>query len=113
MGDAVRGAARQQAAPLVDEVAEPFTLRGGHFWPLDTYGTIGLSRFRLHGGSRWKPPSGSDVRPFYRLVEVKNGKARAIRTAELNAAWTQREVRAAADRRARRALRKVAATQEP
>lgn len=46
-----------------------------------------------------------DCRPFYRLVEVKNGKARAIHTAELRAAWTQREVRAAADRRARRLVR--------
>lgn len=45
-----------------------------------------------------------DVRPFYRLVEVKNGKARAIRTAELRAADTQREVRYYADRRAKRIL---------
>lgn len=47
------------------------------------------------------------VRPFYRLVEVKNGKARAIRTAELRIADTQREVRAAADRRARKILRRL------
>ena len=54
-----------------------------------------------------------DMRPFYRLVEVKDGKARAIRTAELRAADTQREVRAAADKRARRILRKIAAMREP
>jgi hypothetical protein len=46
-----------------------------------------------------------DVRPMYRLVEVKNGKARAVRTAELRAAYTMREVRAAADKRARALLR--------
>jgi hypothetical protein len=45
-----------------------------------------------------------DARPFYRLVEVKAGKARVIHTAELRAAWTQREVRAAADKRAERWL---------
>jgi len=49
--------------------------------------------------------SNADFRPLYRLVEVKNGKARVIHTAELRAAWTQREVRAAADRRARKVLR--------
>lgn len=54
-----------------------------------------------------------DVRPFYRLVEVKDGKARAVRTAELRVADTQREVRAAADKRARQILRKVAAMREP
>ena len=53
-----------------------------------------------------------DCRPLYRLVEVKNGKARAIHTLELRVAWTQREVRAAADRRARRML-KVGAKREP
>ncbi len=52
-------------------------------------------------------PTGGYMRPLYRLVEVKNGKARAVHTAELRAAWTQREVRAAADRRAR-ALRRRA-----
>lgn len=51
-----------------------------------------------------------DARPMYRLVEVKNGKARAIHTLELKAAWTMREVRSAADRRARR---KIAAMREP
>lgn len=54
-----------------------------------------------------------DARPFYRLVEIKNGQARAIRTAEVNAALTQREVRVAADRRARGILRNVAAMREP
>lgn len=54
-----------------------------------------------------------DCRPFYRLVEVKDGKARAIHTAELRIADTQREVRVAADRRARAILRKVAAMREP
>jgi hypothetical protein len=53
------------------------------------------------------------MRPFYRLVEVKNGKPRAIRTAALNACWTMREVRYQADKRARKILRKVAAMQEP
>lgn len=43
-----------------------------------------------------------DVRPGYRLVEVKAGKAKAIHTAELRACWTQHEVRHGADRRARR-----------
>jgi hypothetical protein len=51
-----------------------------------------------------------DARPFYRLVEVKNGKARAVHTAEVRAAMTQREVRAAADKRARQILRKMTAT---
>lgn len=51
-----------------------------------------------------------DARPLYRLVEVKDGKARAIHTAELRAAWTMREVRAAADKRA---SRKLAAMREP
>lgn len=50
-----------------------------------------------------------DVRPFYRLVEVRNGKARAVRAAEVRAALTQREVRAAADKRARAMLRKMEA----
>ena len=54
-----------------------------------------------------------DCRPFYRLVEIKNGKARAIHTLELKVAYTQREVRAAADRRAKRMLRKIAAQREP
>lgn len=49
--------------------------------------------------------SNADFRPLYRLVEVKNGNARAVHTAELRAAWTQREVRTAADRRARKLLR--------
>jgi len=53
-----------------------------------------------------------DMRPFYRLVEIKNGHARAVHTAELRAALTQREVRAAADRRARQRL-KIAAKREP
>jgi hypothetical protein len=51
-----------------------------------------------------------DCRPMYRLVEIKNGKARAIHTLELKVAYTQREVRAAADKRARRRL---AAMREP
>ena len=51
-----------------------------------------------------------DVRPMYRLVEVKNGKPRAIKTLELRVATTCREVRAAADRRAKR---KIAAMREP
>jgi hypothetical protein len=50
-----------------------------------------------------------DCRPFYRLVEIKDGNARAIHTLELKVAYTQREVRAAADRRARRHLRRAAA----
>jgi hypothetical protein len=54
-----------------------------------------------------------DVRPFYRLVEIRNGRPRKVRAAELRAAWTQREVRAAADKRARQILRKVAAMREP
>lgn len=54
-----------------------------------------------------------DVRPLYRLVEVKNGTARAIHTSGLRAAWTQREVRAAADKRARKVLLKIAAKREP
>jgi hypothetical protein len=48
--------------------------------------------------------------PLYRLVEVRGDKIRVIRTAEVNAAWTLRELRAAADRRARR---KLAAMREP
>jgi hypothetical protein len=48
-----------------------------------------------------------DVRPFYRLVEVREGRPRKVRTAELAAAYTQREVRAAADRRAKKILRKM------
>lgn len=51
-----------------------------------------------------------DARPLYRLVEIKDGKARAVRTAEVNAAWTLREMRVAADRRAKR---KLAAMREP
>lgn len=51
-----------------------------------------------------------DARPLYRLVEVRNGRARAVRTAEVRAAWTMREVRAAADKRARQ---KIAAMREP
>ena len=54
-----------------------------------------------------------DTRPLYRLVEVRNGKAKAIHTVELRACHTQREVRAGADRRARKMLRKVAAMREP
>lgn len=48
-----------------------------------------------------------DCRPMYRLVEVKNGKARQVTARELRVAITQREVRAAADRRARRILRRM------
>jgi hypothetical protein len=54
-----------------------------------------------------------DVRPLYRLVEVKGDNAKVINTSELRAAWTQREVREAADKRARKMLRKVAAMREP
>lgn len=49
-----------------------------------------------------------DCRPLYRLVEVRNGKARVVRTRELAVAQTQREVRAAADDRAKRILRGAA-----
>ncbi len=53
-----------------------------------------------------------DVRPFYRLVEVRNGKPRKVRTADVRVADTQREVRAAADKRAKVILRRVAAMRE-
>lgn len=54
-----------------------------------------------------------DARPLYRLVEVRNGRPRAIHTVELRGCHTQREVRAGADRRARKMLRKIAAQREP
>lgn len=53
------------------------------------------------------------TRNLYRLVEVKNGRAKVIHTVDTRTAWTQREVRAAADKRAKRLLRKVAAMREP
>ena len=54
-----------------------------------------------------------DARPLYRLVEVRNGKARPIHTVDLRACWTQRDVRAGADKRARRLLKRAGATREP
>lgn len=54
-----------------------------------------------------------DARPLYRLVEVKGDKARAIHTVELRGCHTQREVRAGADRRARKLLKRAGATREP
>lgn len=54
-----------------------------------------------------------DMRPFYRLTEVRNNRAKVVRTNALRACQTQAEVRHQADKRARAILRKIAAMQEP
>lgn len=87
--------------------AEPIDLLnnhvGGEGYLTREVGDVTQVIERVSIGPAWSHPT-------YRLVEVKNGKPRAIRTADVNSAWTLREMRAAADRRAKR---KLAAMREP